>query len=99
MEPPLSDDEDDKGDRRVTNIVLLCFFLAVVGVGVWLANAMVDYRKLDDCMAQRRRNCAPIDVPPRTPQDGSALTDERRSVGVSPVSRSPDAAKGNTNLR
>ena len=45
--------------------MILAFFLVVVGAGVWLANAMIDYRKIDDCMAQGRRNCAPIDVPAR----------------------------------
>ena len=57
-----ADGEDERG-RRATNIALLVFFLAAVGIGVWLANAMVDYRKLDDCIAQGRRNCAPIEVP------------------------------------
>jgi hypothetical protein len=37
-----------------------------VGGGLWLANAMLDQRTLDDCLAQGRRNCAPvIDVPAR----------------------------------
>ena len=34
-----------------------------VGVGVWLANAMIDARKADDCMSSGRRNCNPIEVP------------------------------------
>ena len=29
---------------------------------VWLVNALVDARKADDCIAQGRRNCNPIDV-------------------------------------
>jgi hypothetical protein len=57
--------EDDERDRKVTNIVLLVFFVVVVGAGVWLANALVDQRRIDDCLAQGRRNCAPIDVPAR----------------------------------
>jgi hypothetical protein len=65
QQQPASDDADEQGDRRTTNIVLLVFFVAVVGIGVWLANAMIDHRKLDDCVAQGRRNCAPIEVPSR----------------------------------
>jgi hypothetical protein len=53
-------------DRRIANIVLLLVFVALVGGGLWLANAMLDQRTLDDCLAQGRRNCAPaIDVPAR----------------------------------
>ena len=53
----------DERDRRVTNVILLVAFAAVIGAGIWLVNAMVDQRRLDDCVAQRRRNRAPIDAP------------------------------------
>jgi hypothetical protein len=53
-------------DRRIANLILIGFLIAVVGGGIWLANAMFDQRQLDDCMAQGRRNCGPtIDVPQR----------------------------------
>jgi hypothetical protein len=53
-------------DRRVANLILLLILAAVVGGGIWLANAMFEQRVLDDCLAQGRRNCAPtIDVPAR----------------------------------
>ena len=52
-------------ERRVANIVLLLFVVALLGGGIWLANAMFNQRMLDDCLAQGRRNCAPIDAPPR----------------------------------
>ena len=57
--------EDDDRDRTVTNIVLLVFFVAVVGIGVWLANAMLDARRADECITQGRRNCTPIEAPRR----------------------------------
>ncbi len=50
---------------RLANIVLLVVFLVVAGAGVWLVNAMLDARAVDDCLAQGRRNCAPIEVPAR----------------------------------
>jgi hypothetical protein len=38
----------------------------VVGGGIWLVNAMIDYRKIDDCISQGRRNCGEtIEVPSR----------------------------------
>jgi hypothetical protein len=67
-EPPLSqdDDEDEERDRRVTNIFLAVFFVIIVGSGLWLVNAMVAQRDIDNCVAQGRRNCgAKIEVPAR----------------------------------
>ena len=56
---------DDARDRRITNIFLLTFFALVVGAGIWLVNAMIDQRQVDNCVAQGRRNCAPIDTSTR----------------------------------
>ena len=56
---------ESEADRR---LAMWCFWylLAVlIGGGIWLANAMYDQRVLDDCVAQGRRNCAPMDVPSR----------------------------------
>jgi hypothetical protein len=52
-------------DRRLANIVLLVFFVVLVAAGIWLVNAMVEQRVIDDCVAQGRRNCAPIETPTR----------------------------------
>ena len=57
--------EEDEGDRRTANIVLAVGFIVLVGGGIWLANAMIDARKADDCLSSGRRNCSPIDVPVR----------------------------------
>jgi hypothetical protein len=59
------DPADDERDRRVTNIFLLVFFAVIVGSGLWLVNAMVEQRAIDDCAAQGRRNCVPIETPAR----------------------------------
>ena len=63
MNPP--DDPEDERDRRATNIFLVVFFVLIVGGGIWLVNALVAQRDLDNCVAQGRRNCASIDVPAR----------------------------------
>ena len=57
--------EDNEAERRRANLVLLVVFAIVVGIGVWLVNALVDTRRIDDCIAQRRPNCNPIEAPPR----------------------------------
>jgi hypothetical protein len=63
--PPPREPPETEGDRRLANIVLLLFFIALVGGGIWLANAMFEQRAIDDCLAQGRRNCMPIDTPSR----------------------------------
>jgi hypothetical protein len=60
-----SSPEEAARERRTTNIFLLVAAAVIVGVGVWLANAMIDARRADDCISAGRRNCTPIAVPPR----------------------------------
>jgi hypothetical protein len=59
-EPP-----EDEGNRGVENAVMLGFFAVLVAAGIWLLGTMADIRKVQDCAAQGRRNCASIDVPER----------------------------------
>ena len=59
------DPDDEEGDRTTANIILLVGFVLLVGGGVWLANAMIDARKADECLSSGRRNCNPIAAPPR----------------------------------
>ena len=58
-------DDDEEGDRTTTNIILVAGFVLLVAGGIWLANAMIDARKADECMSSGRRNCSPIEVPAR----------------------------------
>jgi hypothetical protein len=65
-EPPRNHDHvESERERRIANLVLLAFFVVLVGAGYWLINAMFEQRVLDDCVAQGRRNCAPIEAPAR----------------------------------
>jgi hypothetical protein len=59
-EPP-----EDQGNRTVENAVMLGFFVVLVAAGIWLLVTMADLRKVQDCAAQGRRNCATIEVPDR----------------------------------
>ena len=58
-------DDEEEGDRTTMNIILVVGFVVLVGGGIWLANAMIDARKADECMSSGRRNCNPIEVPSR----------------------------------
>ena len=64
-EPP-----DDQGNRNVENAVMLGFFVVLVAAGIWLLGTMADIRKVQDCAAQGRRNCA-VDRGPRSGAIGS----------------------------
>jgi cytoskeletal protein RodZ len=57
--------QEKERERRSGNLVLLVLFVVIVGIGLWLVNAMVDARRVDDCIAQNQRNCNPIEVPPQ----------------------------------
>jgi hypothetical protein len=59
-EPP-----DDQGNRNVENAAILGFLVVLVVAGIWLLDTMADIRKVQDCAAQGRRNCATIEVPDR----------------------------------
>ena len=57
--------EQEARDRRAANIFLLVAGIVLVGIGVWLADAMINARRADDCMSSGRRNCNPIETPQR----------------------------------
>jgi hypothetical protein len=59
-EPP-----DDRGNRNLENAVMLVVLVVLVAAGVWLFGTMADIRKVQDCAAQGRRNCATIEIPDR----------------------------------
>ncbi|NEU95093.1 hypothetical protein FNJ47_04420 [Bradyrhizobium sp. UFLA 03-164] len=59
-EPP-----DNEGNRGIENAVMFGFFAVLVAAGIWLLGTMADIRKVQDCAAQGRRNCATVEVPER----------------------------------
>ena len=59
-EPP-----DGHGNLNFENAVMLGFFVVLVAAGIWLLGTMADIRKVQDCAAQGRRNCATIEIPDR----------------------------------
>ena len=64
LEKPQTPAEEAR-DRRAANIFLLVAAVVIVGIGVWLGNALVAARKADECISTGRRNCSPIEVPAR----------------------------------
>lgn len=62
MDERPSDPRSDYRDRMVTNLVLLAIVVGIVGIGIWIADAMYVARKADECISQGCRNCTPIDT-------------------------------------
>jgi hypothetical protein len=44
-------------------MLIVGFILLILGAALWLGDALLETRRIDDCMASGRRNCAPITVP------------------------------------
>jgi hypothetical protein len=62
---PAPEPPENQGSRNVENALLLAFFVLLVAAGIWLLGSMAEIRKVQDCAAQGRRNCATIEVPDR----------------------------------
>jgi len=59
------DDDEDEAERRTTNIVLVIGAVLLIGSGLWLANAMLEARRADECLSSGRRNCSPVTIAPQ----------------------------------
>ena len=64
----LDDRPETPGERRLANMLLVGILLLLVGAAFWLGNALLDARRMDDCIASGRRNCAPITAPSPPPR-------------------------------
>jgi len=61
-EPPEKESNDERGSG---NLLLLVFFVVIVGISIWLINALLDARHADECLTAGRRNCSPVETTPR----------------------------------
>jgi len=55
-------DGDDYRHRMLVNIAAFVFVLGLIGAGLWLADAMAQLRKDEDCVLSGRRGCAPVEI-------------------------------------
>ena len=68
MSEPGNDPGKDNGeepDSRRPAVIGLAVVLVLVVVAYFLVTALRENANLEDCLMSGRRNCAPIDVPPR----------------------------------
>lgn len=60
----------DEGGRRRATLAAALFLLALLGVGLWVAQAISERQALERCLASRRRDCGAIGatLPPPEPR-------------------------------
>jgi hypothetical protein len=57
-------DADDNGHRRtLANLVGLLLVVGLIATGIWLAHAIANMRRSEDCVFSGRRNCMTIEIP------------------------------------
>ena len=62
-EPDQDEEIVDYRQRTLMNVIALVVLAVLVSTGVWLADAIADIERDQDCMMQGRVNCAPIELP------------------------------------
>jgi hypothetical protein len=59
---------DDYRQRMTNNLLALVLCVVLIAAGLWLANAIADLRKKQDCVLSGRRDCANIAAPSAAPK-------------------------------
>ena len=59
------DEPDDYSHRMVMNGLAFAATIALIVVGIWIADVMAHMRKNQDCVLTGRPGCTPVNVPPR----------------------------------
>ena len=54
---------DDYRHRMLMNGLAFAATIALIVVGIWIADVMAAMRKNQDCVLTGRRGCTPVDVP------------------------------------
>ena len=54
------DEPDDFRHRMITNAFAFGAAIILIAIGVWLAMAMTDLRKKEDCVLMARRDCSTV---------------------------------------
>jgi hypothetical protein len=62
-----SEEPDNYRQRMINNGLAFAACVILVAIGVWLATAIAEMRRNQDCVLSGRRNCAQLNVPPANP--------------------------------
>ncbi|MBS0242012.1 MAG: hypothetical protein JSS20_07530 [Proteobacteria bacterium] len=51
--------------KQRQNLIVLAVVVLILGVGGWLVDRLLTYRKIQNCIEAHHKNCVPIDLPAR----------------------------------
>ena len=57
------DEPLNESQRMLMNLIAVAIVVALISVGVWIADTIQIAVKQEDCLLQGRTNCAPIEMP------------------------------------
>jgi hypothetical protein len=57
------DEPLNERQRMLMNLIAVAIVVALISVGVWIADSIQVAVKQEDCLLQGRTNCAPIEIP------------------------------------
>jgi hypothetical protein len=57
------DEPLNERQRMLMNMIAVAIVVALISVGVWIADSIQIAVKQEDCLLQGRTNCAPIEIP------------------------------------
>ena len=63
--PPAAEKRMDQAERDRFLIGIGLFAIVLIVGSVWVMSKLLEASKIQDCVWQGRRNCAPISAPPR----------------------------------
>jgi hypothetical protein len=63
------DEPVNERQRMLMNVIALAIVTALMGAGLWIADAITDMERDQDCVMQGRVNCVPITQAPETNRD------------------------------
>jgi|APCry1669189241_1035207.scaffolds.fasta_scaffold163996_2 hypothetical protein len=66
MREAILDDQDDSNHRTFVNLVTAAFMVVLAIVAVVVIKWFLDSEKLQRCVLSGRRDCVPIEAPPRS---------------------------------
>lgn len=59
-----ANDDDDYRHRMAVNAAAFLFVLGLIAAGIWLAEAMAQMRRNQDCVLSGRPGCTPVEYEP-----------------------------------
>lgn len=60
MNRPVEREDDDEDPNPWISLAALVFVAVLIALSVWVANALYEHGRMQDCLMAGRTNCAPV---------------------------------------